>query len=108
MVDVEMRDRLLVVVKISLGPLENVLIIKNQGIPWIFTRIFIREKESINPSNKGLSAMASESSEMGGRGEEKKGITSEQIRELQAYLSKLNAKKGEESGGKVINHVLGT
>lgn len=52
--------------------------------------------------------MTTKSSEISSRSEKKKGISGDQICELQASLDKLNVEKSEESKDKVINHMLAT
>lgn len=54
-----------------------------------------------------MGAMAAESSEMSSKNEEKKGISGEQIYELQAYLSKLRV-ANDDIGNKAINQALAT
>lgn len=68
----------------------------------------MRGRDSRNPSNKRMSVMAAESSEMESKNEEKKGNTGDQIHEFQVCLRKLGAAKDEDSKDKIINHILAT
>lgn len=61
-----------------------------------------------NQFYKKIEVVATDVSETKIQNEEKKHITSEQICELQIYLSKLDATKEGNSGAKIINRALVT